>query len=66
MKRELKRLLAAARQRGWQVERTRGSHFRLRHPSGALVVASGTPSCPRALWNLRADLRRAERRGVAP
>ena len=62
MKRDLLRLLEAARKRGWTVERTRGSHWRLAHPGGALVVASGTPSCPSALKNLRAHLRRAERR----
>lgn len=62
MKADLRRLLAAARRRGWSVEKTRSSHWRLRHPSGAQVTAGSTPSCPRALMNLRADLRRAERR----
>ena len=62
MKRDLARLLDAARKRGWSVERTRNSHWRLRHRTGALVVAPGSPSCPRALLNLRADLRRIERR----
>lgn len=62
MKRDLARLLTAARTRGWLVERTRGSHWRLLHPSGALLITGTTPSCPRALRNLAADMRRAERR----
>lgn len=62
MKADLRRLLKSARRRGWTVERTRGSHWKLRHPSGAVVVAGSTPSCPRAVLNTRADLRRIERR----
>ena len=65
MKRDLAGLLREARGRGWRVERTARSHWRLRHPSGAVVVTSGTPSCPRALRNVAADLRRAERRAGA-
>jgi predicted RNA binding protein YcfA (HicA-like mRNA interferase family) len=46
--RDLERL---AREHGWTVERCRGSkHWRLRHPSGAVVVAS---SSPRDAGNLR-------------
>lgn len=62
MKRDLHRELEGARRRGWSVERTRGSHWRLKHPAGALVITAGTPSCPRSLANLRTDLRRIERR----
>jgi 5-methylcytosine-specific restriction endonuclease McrA len=62
VKRDLQHLLSAARTRGWHVERTRRGHLRLRHPAGgATVTAAGTPSCPRALRNLAADLRRADR-----
>ena len=64
MKRDLRRLLAEARSRGWLVERTRSSHWRLLHPSGALLITGTTPSCPRALRNLMADMRRAERKIV--
>jgi hypothetical protein len=31
MKRDLRALLELARRRGWRVERTRKSHWRLRH-----------------------------------
>jgi predicted RNA binding protein YcfA (HicA-like mRNA interferase family) len=65
MRRDLARLLREARGRGWRVERTARSHWRLRHPSGDVVVASGTPSCPRSLRNVAADLRRVERRAGA-
>ena len=63
MKYDLARLLAAAaRRRGWEIERTRGSHWKLRHPGGGMVIASSTPSRPSALANLKSDLRRIERR----
>lgn len=62
MKRDLARLLEAARQRGWHIEPTRAGHLKLRHPDGALVFSGATPSCPRAVLNLRAHLRRVERR----
>ena len=61
MKRELARLLADARRRGWSVTRTRSGHVRLRHASGATVFTGSTPSCWRATRNVEADLRRAER-----
>ena len=62
MKRDLDRLLADARRRGWVVTRTGGQHWRLRHDAtGALLFTGSTPSCPRALSNLAANLRRAER-----
>jgi hypothetical protein len=61
MRRDLGRLLREARERGWMVERTAGSHWRLRHRSGAVVFTGGTPGCRRALLNFRADLRRVER-----
>jgi predicted RNA binding protein YcfA (HicA-like mRNA interferase family) len=47
---------------GWSASITRGSHVRLMHPSGALVIASGSPSDHRAAHQLCADLRRALRR----
>lgn len=64
MRRDLARLLRQAREHGWQVRPTRNGHWRLLHPAGGIVVASGTPGCPRALRNLAADLRRVERRAA--
>jgi hypothetical protein len=37
----------------------------LLHPSGGIVVMSSTPSDRRALLNVRAQLRRAEKRAQA-
>jgi predicted RNA binding protein YcfA (HicA-like mRNA interferase family) len=67
MKRDLAKLLPAARARGWQVAPTCGGHWKLTHPGGGIVVTSSSPSDHRALANLRAQLRRVERgRLVAP
>jgi predicted RNA binding protein YcfA (HicA-like mRNA interferase family) len=55
--RDLRRL---ARRHGWRLERTNGGHYRLRHPEGAMVVASFTPST-RDLHILDGQMRRAER-----
>jgi hypothetical protein len=66
VKADLHRLLEAARKNGWRVERTKGSHYKLLHPNGAIVFAGSTPGSPRALRHLTADLRRAERRETQP
>ena len=65
MRHDLKQLLRQASACGWQVTRTRGGHWRLRHPAGGVVVMSSTPSDRRALLNFRAQLRRAERGAAA-
>jgi predicted RNA binding protein YcfA (HicA-like mRNA interferase family) len=45
---------------GWTcTQRRRGGHWRIAGPAGQLVVISASPSDPRALNNIRADLRRA-------
>jgi predicted RNA binding protein YcfA (HicA-like mRNA interferase family) len=62
MKHDLKQLLRQASACGWQVTRTRGGHWRLLRPNGGIVVLSSTPSDHRALRNVRAQMRRAERR----
>jgi predicted RNA binding protein YcfA (HicA-like mRNA interferase family) len=65
MRHALERLLRQASARGWRMQPTRGGHIRLEHPTGALVFAASTPSCPRPVRNLAADLRRVERRAMA-
>ena len=55
-----------AERRGWVVDRTNGGHHRLRHPTGATVIVASTPSCPRAVRNAAAGLRRAERSNLSP
>jgi len=59
--RDIKKLLKEAVAEGWSCEQT-NRHYKLRHPSGALVVVSGSASDRRAILNVRADLRRALRR----
>jgi hypothetical protein len=62
MKRDLARLLEPARGRGWSVQRTRSSHWKLRYPSGEILFTGSTPGGPASLRNFAADLRRVERR----
>jgi predicted RNA binding protein YcfA (HicA-like mRNA interferase family) len=64
MRHDLAKLLRQASACGWQVMRTR-RHWRLLHPNGGIVVLSSTPSDRRALLNVRAQLRRAEKRAQA-
>jgi predicted RNA binding protein YcfA (HicA-like mRNA interferase family) len=53
-------ILKLAEQHGWSVEGTKNGHLRLRHEQASgVVIVSSTPSDPRALANLRSDLRRA-------
>jgi predicted RNA binding protein YcfA (HicA-like mRNA interferase family) len=61
MRHELKQLLRAAKAAGWQVRPTGSGHLQLRHPAGGIVVTSSSPSDRRALANLKAQLRRAEK-----
>jgi predicted RNA binding protein YcfA (HicA-like mRNA interferase family) len=65
MKHDLKQQLRQAEAHGWRVQPTRGGHWKLTHPDGGTVVTSSSPSDHRALANLKAQLRRAERRAQA-
>ena len=58
--RDLRRLADAL---GWQLlGRTGSGHWKLQHPgSGAVAIASGSPSDWRGRRNIESDLRRAER-----
>jgi hypothetical protein len=57
---ELARVVARARARGWRIE-AGSKHGRLVHPGGGRVTLSRTPSDHRTAANLEAELRRAER-----
>jgi predicted RNA binding protein YcfA (HicA-like mRNA interferase family) len=57
--------IRAAERAGWVATLTRKNHVRLRHPTGIVIYASGTPSCQRAAANMLADLARALRRQEA-
>lgn len=52
-RKDLERILRDARRQGWDVERTKGGHWRLYAPDGKNIVhAAGTPSDVRSLERL--------------
>lgn len=57
---ELKQIRIAAERRGWEVEQTNGSHLRWKHPSGAVMFSSLTPSDFRALKKIKAFMNKIE------
>ena len=42
---------------GWQLTGER-KHYKLRSPTGKMLVLSKTPSCPRAIHNAERDIKR--------
>jgi len=64
--RQVRLYVKEAVERGWEVDLTNGGHIRLRHPSGAVVITTGTKGRGRGERNFLADLRRAERDSVTP
>ena len=60
--RELHQLAA---EHGRRLEQTGGGHVRLVRPGSMPIFAAATPSCWRALRNLVAMLRRADRQAAA-
>jgi hypothetical protein len=56
--------LKEARKLGWEAERTRSGHLRVRKRGIPMpIITTSTPSCHRAYQNALASLRRAERAG---
>jgi len=56
---DLDRWIAQARAQGWTVEPTRNGHLWWRRPDGMATVTGVRLGDARALWNARAQLRRA-------
>jgi len=54
---ELNVLIKQARQQEWSVELTNGGHWKWVSPLGDIVFTSQTPSDPRAIANIKRDLR---------
>lgn len=53
-------LIRNAVRAGWTVNHSRkGQHIHFRTPTGRLVVGAWSPSCSRALMNLKRDLKHA-------
>ena len=58
-KKELKEIVKAAEEQGWQVKTNKQGHPMFYAPDGInIVTAGGTPSDHRAIANLLSDLRR--------
>lgn len=59
VKKELRPLVVAAIEQGWEVTTTGGNHLRFKSPTGALVFAPSTPhGGKRSIQNTTAELRR--------
>jgi predicted RNA binding protein YcfA (HicA-like mRNA interferase family) len=58
---ELKRVIAVAKELGWEVGRTKSGHYHFTKPGRRAVFHSGTPSDPRANKNAIAKIRRHDR-----
>ncbi len=58
LKRELKSILSWAESHGWVIKRSKSGHLEFKHPAGGLVFNGTTPSDPRGIKNLRAQLKR--------
>jgi hypothetical protein len=54
---ELQVLIKQARSQGWEVERTKGDHYKWLSPRGNFFFSASTPSDRRGLLNLKRDLR---------
>ena len=52
-------VLAEMEEHGWVLRMTQGNHVQWKHPSGAVVIGSSTPSDHRTWKNHLAELRRA-------
>lgn len=59
MPKDIKKIVKAATKRGWVYKEMR-KHNHLRHPVHGLVTFSKSPSCPFALNNIVADIKRKE------
>lgn len=59
-RKHVRELLILADELGWELSWTKGSHLVFRKPDRPLVFSAGTPSDPRSVRNLKAQLIRAE------
>ncbi len=53
---DLDKIIRAARDQGWEVERTQKSHWSFTNPDGATYITSGTASDVRSVRNALAGL----------
>jgi len=62
LQREMRKLVRAARDRGWTVELTRNGHWRFLRDGSPLLYSSSTPQDNRTIANTLAMLRRYEKK----
>lgn len=62
MHKDVRKLIRDMKREGWEVSIRGSGHVRLTHPCGEFVTTSLTPSDNRTMRNVRADLRRLERK----
>lgn len=58
---EMRSLIRLAIKRGYNVELRNGGHYKFTAPTGRFFFTSATPSDKRALANILADMKRAEK-----
>jgi len=58
---EMRKLISLAIKRGYNVELRNGGHYKFTAPTGRFFFTSATPSDRRALDNILADMKRAEK-----
>lgn len=61
--RDIKDLIEELEDEGWIV--TKSKHWKAVHPKGGIVFFTGTRSCPRAILNIRCEIRKVNRRHTA-
>lgn len=54
----IRELIEQLKEDGWQVEHTKGGHYKLTSPRGGVVFAGSTPSDHRAIRNVERYLKR--------
>lgn len=58
-RKDMERVIAAARSQGWRAEKSRGGQWRLRHPDGLTTIyAAATPGSASSVAKTVALLRR--------
>jgi predicted RNA binding protein YcfA (HicA-like mRNA interferase family) len=63
-RKDVERLIELAKAEGWTCERCGSGHYKLRSPTGAIVILPFSPSSGRAFYYSRALLRRYGLKGV--
>jgi len=64
---DMRKIIRRATKRGWRRVDVPGQgarHYAFEWTNGARVTVSASPSCPRAIKNAEADMRRVERKAL--